>query len=324
MGLNLTAEKILVIPLLGAPGVKLSNSTLRENLSKEHIQLKTLGLLIERFKPDGIFPFMDLTVEAEALGLRVDFPDNDNPRLKNHCVETVESLESVRRGYKGISGRMPLFLNVVENLAKKYSLVTGAYVIGPFSLVGELMGLENLCLKLMMEPELVHKFLDFVFRVIKDYAKAILMAGADAVAILEPSAVILSPKQFAEFSGRYISCLVSELDHNLLLHICGNSTHLLQEMSGTGVMGLSLDSPVNLRQASEIVSENILLMGNIDPVGVFLQSGPKEVAQATRILLEGMKGRKKFILSSGCDIPIAAPLENIEAFMREARRLLQA
>lgn len=323
MGLNLTAEKILVIPLLGAPGVKLSNSTLRENLTRESIQLKTLDLLIERFMPDGIFPFMDLTVEAEALGLRAEFPDNDNPRLKNHWVRTMGSLESVKRGYKGISGRMPLFLNVVENLAERYSLAVGAYVIGPFSLVGELMGLENLCLNLMMKPASVHKFLDFVFRVIKDYAKALLTAGADVVAILEPSAVILSPKQFAEFSGRYISRLVSELGNKFMLHICGNSTHLLREMSRTGVMGLSLDSTVDLKEVSNIVSENIILMGNLDPVNVFLQSNPEEVAQATRVLLEGMKGRKNFILSSGCDIPMATPLENIEAFMLEARKSLQ-
>lgn len=320
MVLNLKEGKILVIPFLSAPGIKLSNSTLKQNLTRDDIQLKTLELIIEKFYPDGIFPFMDLTVEAEALGLRVDFPENEHPRLKNHCVRTIVSLESAKREYKGISGRMPLFLYVVENLAKKYSLIIGAYVIGPFSLAGELMGIENLCLNLMLKPAVVHKFLDFAFQVIKDYANALLNAGANVVTILEPSAVLLSPKQFAEFSGKYISRLVRELGNRLIFHICGNSTHLLEEMNRTGVMGLSLDSPVNLKKASEIVSENILIMRNIDPVKVLLQSTPEEVARATRALLKEMKGSKNFILSSGCDIPVATPLENITAFMIEARK----
>jgi len=323
MDLDLSARKTIVIPLMGAPGVKLSNTTLKENLMNERIELKTLELLVKKFKPDGIFPFMDLTIEAEALGLGVNFPDNDNPSIRYHCINTIENLKSIRGMYKGISGRMPIFLNIIENLAKNFSLIVGAYGIGPFTLAGELMGLENLCLNLMMKPSLAYKLLDFVTRVIKDYGYALLTAGADIVIILEPSAVLLSPKQFEEFSAKYISHLVSDLGTKLMLHICGNSNHLLKQMSRTGVMGLSLDSPVNLKETSNIVFEDVILMGNLDPVKVFLQSNPEEIAKATRALLEEMAGVRKFILSSGCDLPINTPLENIEAFMFEARKRLQ-
>jgi uroporphyrinogen decarboxylase len=33
-----------------------------------------------------------------------------------------------------------------------------------------------------------------------------------------------------------------------------------------------------------------------------------------------MKAIKNFILSSGCDLPIGTPLENIEAFMKAGRK----
>jgi DNA polymerase/3'-5' exonuclease PolX len=45
----------------------------------------------------------------------------------------------------------------------------------------------------------------------------------------------------------------------------------------------------------------------------------RQIAEATRSLRESMKDTKNFILSSGCDIPISTPLENIEAFMKAAR-----
>jgi len=62
----ISEKKRLVIPLLGAPGIKLTGTTLKQNLIDPSIQFKTLYKILERFNPDGIFPFMDLTVEAEA------------------------------------------------------------------------------------------------------------------------------------------------------------------------------------------------------------------------------------------------------------------
>jgi len=60
-------------------------------------------------------------------------------------------------------------------------------------------------------------------------------------------------------------------------------------------------------------------MGDLDPIKILLQSTPNQVSEATRSLQESMKDAKNFILSSGCDIPINAPLENITAFMKAAR-----
>ena len=320
MDINLPKDKTLVIPLLGAPGIQLSNTTLRENLIDWSIQFNTMRLLIERFQPDGIFPFMDLTVEAEALGLKINFPEDENPSVRSHSIKTEEDLEAIKLRYKGISGRMPVFIKVVENIAKNFSIIKGAYTIGPFTLAGELMGVSELNMNVILNPELAHKFLEFTTYVIKDYAKALLDAGAETIAVLEPSAVMLSPTQFEDFSGRYFSYLVEELKAPLILHICGNTTHLLKKMSNTGAIGLSLDSLVNLKEASKIVPSNVALIGNLDPVRIFLQSTPEEVAKATRDLVEEMKGAKNFILSSGCDLPVGTPLENIEAFMKEGRR----
>jgi len=276
MSLRLPKDRTLVIPLLGAPGIKLSNTTLRENLTDWAVQFNTITLLIERFQPDGVFPFMDLTIEAEALGLEINFPEYGNPYITSHWIRTEEDLKAIKLRYRGISGRMPVFIKVVENTVKNFSIIKGAYAIGPFTLAGELMGMSELCMDVLLNPGLVYKFIEFTTYVIKDYVKALLEAGAETVAILEPSAVMLSPDQFEEFSGKYFSYLTEDLNNPLILHICGNSTHLLKKMSNIGAAGLSLDSPVNLREASKIVPGNVALIGNLDPVGIFLQSTPEE------------------------------------------------
>ena len=313
-------EKNLVIPLFGALGTILSKTTLKENLTNSEVQYKTLSMLIDKFSPDGIFPMMDLTVEIEALGSEINFPENANPAVAKPLIKNREDLEILKGNWPGISGRMKVFIKIMEKIAKKYSIIKGGYVIGPFTMAGELMGANDIAMQVMLNPELVSELVNFSLEVISEYANALFSAGADAIAVLEPLAVILSPKKYKEFSLYPFKKLVSNLNNKpLILHICGNTNHLIKSMLDSGAVGLSLDSVINFEELKKIIPQEITLMGNLNPVKIFLQSTPDEVAEATKSLKESMKDTDNFILSSGCDIPINTPLENIEAFMKVAR-----
>jgi len=76
---------------------------------------------------------------------------------------------------------------------------------------------------------------------------------------------------------------------------------------------------MNFKKLKKIIPKEIALIGNLDTVKIFLQSTPNEVAEATRSLKESVKDTNNFVLSSGCDILIDTPLENIEAFMKAIR-----
>ena len=75
---------------------------------------------------------------------------------------------------------------------------------------------------------------------------------------------------------------------------------------------------MNFKKLKKIIPKEIALIGNLDPVKIFLQSTPNEVAESTRSLKGNMKDTDNFILSSGCDILIDTPLENIKVFMKAA------
>ena len=313
-------EKNLVIPLLGAPGTILSKTTLKENLTNSEVQYKTLSMLIDKFNPDGIFPMMDLTVEIETLGSETNFPENAYPSVAEPLIKNREDLEILKGNWQGISGRMKVFIEVMEKIAKKYSIIKAGYVIGPFTMAGELMGANDIAMQAMLNPELVSKLVNFSLEVIIEYANALFNAGADAIAVLEPLAVILSAKKYKEFSLYPFKKLVSNLNNKpLILHICGNTNHLIKSMCDSDAMGLSLDSVINFEELKKIIPQEITLMGNLNPVKIFLQSTPDQVAEATKSLKESMKDIKNFILSLGCDLPLNTPLKNIEAFMKAAR-----
>jgi uroporphyrinogen decarboxylase len=109
MNLNLYKKipknRVPLLPLLSAPGIKLTKTSLFENLSNYEIQTRTLLAILEKFQPDGIFTFMDLSVEAETLGLKIYIPDNNSPpSIKNHPVKNISLLneiKSISQEYKG-------------------------------------------------------------------------------------------------------------------------------------------------------------------------------------------------------------------------------
>ena len=74
---------------------------------------------------------------------------------------------------------------------------------------------------------------------------------------------------------------------------------------------------MNMVEALETCPQDVLVLGNIDPVGIFKMSSPEKVRQATANLLEQTAGYPNFVLSSGCDVPPHTPLENVEAFYEE-------
>jgi uroporphyrinogen decarboxylase len=314
-GLNRPA----VLPLTGINGVKLTDTTIRQNLTDAETQIKTLCALKETFRPDGMFVLMDLTVEAEALGLPIKFEENDTPSVSGHDIKTLEDLETLKAKWTGNGGRMDLFTDVVRGFSAKNEGLTGAYVIGPFTLAGELMGSSELTMSTILDPDLVTAFLEFSVDVITDYTRRLFEAGADMVCMLEPTAMMISPDQFEVFSLEPFKRIQERVDHKpLILHICGNTSHLIEKMGESGAAGLSLDWQIDMVDSIQKIPEDMLLIGNLDPVQVFLQGNPESVKADTRILMEKMKPYRNFVASSGCDLPLETPQENIAAFMEAA------
>ncbi|MEN6479430.1 MAG: uroporphyrinogen decarboxylase family protein [Anaerolineales bacterium] len=308
-----------VVPLLGYPGVYLNHTTIRENVQCAATHLATVRALHERFPADGQFCLMDLSVEAGALGLPVIFPDMDSPTVSAHPVHTLDDLAPFRGRNLLDDARLQTFVETVRGMAAELDTLVGAYVIGPFSLAGLLMGASEATLATLLSPELVHAVLRLCTDVLLPYVRALDDAGADMIAILEPSGSLLSPRLFRPFCGEYVAELVAAMRAMPILHICGRTTPLLEAMAATGAYGLSLDSAVSLPQAAERLPGDLVLIGNLDTVTVFNQLDPRGVYRAARDLIDAMAPHPNFILSSACDLPLDTPHGNIDALLEAAR-----
>lgn len=309
-----------VAPLLGFPGRKLTGTTIKENLTNVDIQLQTLLAIEDTFDVDIVFPFMDLSVEAEALGLKIDFPQDESPSVTEHPLKNISMLQQFEK--KDFTemfrrSRMRLFSEVVRKFRRHSYKPIGAYLIGPFTLTGMLMDINLAAVSLITNPEFVRRVTEFSTNFVINYARKLEQSGADYLILLEPSAVILSPEHFRGFVSPFLEEIGNKIQEPIVLHICGNTTHLFPEMANLKhTWGLSLDSDIEPLHAWKTTKK--VIIGNINPMMV-ANSSSEQITAAVHDLHSKMNGIDDFILSTGCDLPPETPLANISAFMQAAK-----
>ena len=82
----------------------------------------------------------------------------------------------------------------------------------------------------------------------------------------------------------------------------------------TGAAGLHFGNRIDMPATLEECPDDVLIMGNLDPVSLFKMAGPETMKEATLQLLEATRAYPNFVLSSGCDIPPHTSSINIDAF----------
>jgi uroporphyrinogen decarboxylase len=324
----------LVVPLVGFPGLNTTQSTIKLAQQNYGEHLRVVKSLAEMFKPDIIFPLMDLSVEANALGRHTVFPKEDSATVVRDHFD-MDELERIQQINIAFDTRLLGYVETVKlmSMSLPEQVLRGAYVTGPYTLAALLMGADEAAMATVLRPEELTAVCQVTTEKIQEYVRLLIAAGAQVICILEPSAVMLGPDQFEQFSAQYVHHINNSCKYTgvgTVYHTCGNTMHLIEKMAGAGVDGLSLDSAavgVDLAQAAQRVPAEVAVIGNVNPTGAILRGQPGQVREEVRELLNRMEPYPNFVLATGCDLPQETPLENIAAFMdagREYRRASKA
>ncbi len=76
---------------------------------------------------------------------------------------------------------------------------------------------------------------------------------------------------------------------------------------------------MDIQAAYDRLAGETVLIGNVNPVDEITFGTPESVREKSEQLIRAMEG-KNFILSTGCDVPQHAPLENIKAMISVKRK----
>lgn len=270
---------------------------------------------------DAVFALMDTAVETEALGSELSYRDNQYPSVSSHILDDKGDCGGLSLPDPEKAGRMPELLKAAKILRSQVGnevLVAGC-VMGPMTLAIQLMGLEKALYLAADNPEQFSGVLDFSTKVIIRFGLAQLNAGVHLPLVFDPSAspAVVPASFFREFLVPRLQEVFSAFEkagtEANWLHITGPTIPILPYYSEIGAGIANIDYPVELKDASRLLSD-ICINGNIKPL-VFLENTPEEIAEEVRSVVQFCSQRKGFILSPGCEIPPEAKPGNVMAMM---------
>jgi len=309
------------MPILSFPGIQLIDTTVGDLVHNGQLQARCMQAIAARYDTLAAVCLMDLSVEAEAFGSPVRFSADEVPTVTAPILTEDDDPDTLVAPRVG-AGRTGEYLAAVQNARKLIDRPIFAGAIGPFSLAGRLLDMSEIMVMCYTAPGLVHRVLAKAAEFLTQYISALRDAGADGLIMAEPAAGLLSPALISEFSTPYARQIIEGVkreDFAVIYHNCGNTIPLIESLLQTGADGFHFGNAIDLAQMLALVPAHIPVMGNIDPAGQLRMGTPRSVRETTLALLNACGKHENFIISSGCDIPPLAPLENIDAFFKAVR-----
>jgi uroporphyrinogen decarboxylase len=192
----------------------------------------------------------------------------------------------------------------------------------------DLLGMENLCLKMYYEPEIVDALMQHMVDYYAAVSQRIFDAAADVMDIFfigndfgSQTGPLISESLFRRFLLPHLKRLI-DLGHayglKVMLHCCGGFAPLIPAMIEAGLDGLHAVQPscrgMDLLTLKTHFGRRILFNGGIDSHHVLINGAPEFVRQKTRKVLDIMKPGGGYVAGASHDsILEETPVENVVA-----------
>ena len=310
---------------------RLAGYSLRDYTTDPQVLAESVVRYYEEFRPDAIWVSADTWVTAEAMGAAVRFPGEDQPKCGTGepLIRCAADVDRIPAPDPTSQGRCPLMLDALRRIRRAVGdevFVVACFDQYPFSLACELLGAEQAMLCLCDDRPLLDAVMERSLEYAVAYARTLADAGADMLSGGDSPAGLLGPRFYCEaalpLEKRLIEKLKAEVRLPVSLHICGDSTAVLDSMASSGADVLELDYRVSLAKAAGRAGPDVAIWGNLDPVAVLARGTVEEVRRATCNLLQVVDrcGHRRFVLSSGCTLAVETPPENLRAMFDAARQ----
>jgi uroporphyrinogen decarboxylase len=349
---------VAVAPLIIGYAARCAGFSQAEIYSNEQIWRAALRTTFEKIgMPDAVFPMWPRdAVRSQMLKVQLPGRELDKEDQVQFIEEEIMNREDydqlVRGGYQNwfmsywtrirkdlpkgpigkartIFGFMRQGLRIRKNV--KYWERNGvapmfyAACYPPFDLFSLLRSLPAFCYDLADCPEKILQASEAAIPVIIKMASIPLRLTQGKRICIYPmrsSSTFISQKMFLDFSLPYLKRIVETFARQgivSVLHCDGNWDPMLpyfREFPQASCI-VELDGDSDIFRAKEILGDWLCLKGNV-PASMLAFREPEEVYDYCRKLIAEVGRDGGFILSSGCEVPLNAKLENVKAVMSAA------
>ena len=279
---------------------------------------------LERFDLDAAILFSDILTIPDAMGLGLSFAEGEGPRFA-HPVRSAADVEKI--GVPDPEGALKYVMDAVRTIRRELNgrVPLIGFSGSPWTLATYMVegrgSKEFAKVKGMMysEPALMHRLLEKVADSVTSYLNAQIAAGAQAVQIFDTWGGALTPRDYQEFSLRYMARIVDGLTREsegrkvpVILFTKGGGGWL-ESMADTGADALGLDWTVSIGDARARVGDRVALQGNMDPC--LLYSTPERIRAEVTTILNDFGAGSGHVFNLGHGVHPAIDPENVAALV---------
>lgn len=270
------------------------------------------GLLYARrlYGSDLVIVFSDISLEAEALGVKLKYSPDRNPHIIEQLLPGDVKVIDMPTG-----GSIPELFNAAAICRKELDIGIPVFfsMKDPFSLAALAIGTEAFLIALLEEPQMAMDLLEVCVENQLRLIDAVCSEGyIPLVGSPIASGSVIGPIWFHRFAEPAINRVLNraeEADSFRCMHICGEVSVLIDQ-----IYSLKLD----LLSFEEWHAPMWELLQDTIPMGylstnLFVNGDEETIERATRECMVNMP--EPFILSSGCDIPANSNPELVRRMM---------
>lgn len=270
---------------------------------------------------DAAIIFSDILIVPQAMGMALSVDEGIGPRFHEplrhpdaidrlHDVVPEDGLgymlEALKLGRRALDGRVPLI----------------GFAGAPWTLLSymvEGMGTKTFAhaKKFLVEhPAAAHRLLERLSRIVGEFLKAQVAAGAQAVQLFDSWASALGPRDFREFALPYLkqTVAIARTAGVPVIAFAPGAGWALEEIAiTTGADVVGIDWQTDAADARRrLASLPVAVQGNLDPCWLF--AAPDEIRRRTQKMLDDFGGHGH-IANLGHGILPNVPVEHAAAFV---------
>ena len=324
-------DRVPVYPILSGVGRKLIDASYPDWSTNADICTEAFIKTTEEFDLDCIVTLIDLSVECDAWGQKIIYPENEaaHPDYSDSVIKSIEDYALIQKVDYRNSQRMMMQIDVCKNLVKEkgeeYPII--AFVFGPLGTLSMLRNQQDMYMDLYDDPDAVKGAVGNIAATLQEYALALCDTGVDAIMwdTLFSSGSIMSKDMWKEMEGDFMRDVAKAVEARgvmNMVHNCGENVYFDAQIECIDPVAISFlfppDDCNSFAETKEKYGDNVMLIGAVTPASAVIGTD-EEREQQCYDQIDAMAEGGGFMLATGCEYPANASFERAQRMIDIAK-----
>jgi len=324
-------DYVPVYPILAGATRKLVGADYKTWATNADVCTAAFVKAVHEFDLDCVVTLVDLSVECDAWGQELIYPENEaaHPNYDNCLVKEIEDYHKIKKVDYRTSERMMFHIDVCKNLMAQVGQekpVVG-FVFGPLGVLSMMRRQDNMYMDIYDDPDAVKSAVSAINETLKDYVNALIDTGVHAIMLdtLFASGSIMSKSMWMEMEGVFVKEL-ADICHArgvlVMIHNCGENIYFDVQIETMNPVAISFMHPPDdckdFAECKEKYGSKLSLIGCVPPVMV-VTATDEEWDEYCKQHIDAMAKGGGYMLATGCEYPANAPLERAKRMVEIAK-----